>query len=58
LLNFHIHDDVLYIFVGGEREEYSWIGPSAVRIVTVSSSTCKSWNVMDKRFLNHQYFFN
>jgi hypothetical protein len=24
LTNFiHIHDDVLYIFVGGEREEYS-----------------------------------
>jgi hypothetical protein len=23
LLNFHIHDDVLYIFVGGEQGEYS-----------------------------------
>jgi hypothetical protein len=44
--------------IGGEREEYYWIEPSAVRIVAVSSSMCKSWNVMDKRFLNHQYFFN
>jgi hypothetical protein len=50
LLNFHIHDDVLYIFVGGEREEYYWIEESAVRIVAVRSSMCKSWNVMEKDF--------
>jgi hypothetical protein len=31
LLNFHIHDDVLYIFVGGEQGEYSWIEPSAAK---------------------------
>jgi hypothetical protein len=40
----------LYIFVGGERGEYSWIEPSAVRIVAVRSSMCKSWNVMEKDF--------